>query len=126
MSSRKDQALKQIRHVRRKLHLRGRTFGSAEKPRLTVFRSAKNIYCQVIDDYSGKTLCSASTRAKDVAPNVEGSAGNRAAAAVVGKAIAEKALAAGVQAVQFDRNGYKYHGRVKALADAAREAGLKF
>ncbi len=96
---------------------------SGGRPRLSVFRSSKNIYAQVIDDAQGRTLAAAST--------VEESAGvekgtNKDAAAVVGRLIAERAKAAGVEAVVFDRGGYLYHGRVKALADAAREAGLNF
>lgn len=88
-----------------------------------MFRSHKNIYCQIVDDYLGQTLASASTRAKDASV---AAGGNVEAAKSVGKAIAEKAKAVGIEAVKFDRNGYKFHGRVKALADAAREAGLKF
>jgi len=96
--------------------------GSPDRPRLTVFRSAKHIYAQVIDDLSGKTLAAASTTEKVTS----GSGGNIAAAAEVGKRIGERAAAAGVSAVVFDRNGFKYHGRVKGLADGAREGGLKF
>lgn len=93
------------------------------RPRLCVFRSLKNIYCQIIDDENAKTLASASTRDKGVLEaGVYG--GNVAAAAIVGKIIAERALAAGVKSVAFDRRNYKYHGRVAALADAARDAGL--
>ena len=99
--------------------------GTQERPRLAVFRSLKNIYAQVIDDRAGKTLASASTTDKDTKKNLKGG-GNVAAAKVVGKAVAERAKAAGVSKVVFDRGGYKYHGRVKALADAAREAGLQF
>ena len=125
MSSKKDLQLKQKRRLRRRRILRNKLFGTAEKPRMTVFRSSKNLYCQLIDDYAGQTVCAASTLSKDVATELSGSRGNCAAAQAVGKAIAAKALEKGVQAVQFDRNGYKYHGRVKALADAAREGGLK-
>jgi len=106
---------------RRKTSIRKRVFGSTEKPRLSVYRSSKHIYAQVIDDYSGKTLVSASTVQEKVATG-----GNVDAAKAVGIKIAEKAKAAGIEAVAFDRNGFKYHGRVKALADAAREGGLKF
>lgn len=92
------------------------------RPRLSVFRSAKHIYAQVIDDEAGKTLAAASSKDKDFS----GSGGNIAAASVVGKQIAERAKKAGVETVIFDRGGYIYHGRVKALAEAAREAGLSF
>jgi len=93
------------------------------RPRMCVFRSARHISVQIVDDQVGKTLASASTYEKDFrAANKNG--GNVEAAAIVGKTVAERALAAGVSAVAFDRKGYKYHGRVKALADAARDAGL--
>ena len=98
---------------------------SSGKPRLSVFRSAKHIYAQVIDDKSGATLVSASTLDKSVRDAVEKSA-DAAAATVIGKAVAERALEKGVSEVVFDRGGYLFHGRVKALAEAAREAGLKF
>jgi large subunit ribosomal protein L18 len=99
--------------------------GTAERPRLCVYRSLEHIYAQVIDDRAGKTLVSASTADKETKKNLKGG-GNVAAAKVVGKVIADRAKAAGVSTVVFDRGGYKYHGRVKALADAAREAGLQF
>ena len=97
---------------------------AAGKPRLSVFRSAKQIYVQLIDDVQGKTLAAASTVEKDLRSKVK-SGGNSEAAAEVGKLIAERATKAGVSSVVFDRGGYKYHGRIKALADAAREAGLE-
>jgi large subunit ribosomal protein L18 len=90
---------------------------------LTIFRSAKHIYAQVIDDLSGRTIVSASTNEKGAGID---NGGNRDAAKRVGTAIAERAKAGGVEAVVFDRNGYRYHGRIQSLADAAREAGLKF
>ena len=93
------------------------------RPRLTVFRSAKHMYAQVIDDLSGRTLAAASTMEKDAKGNY---GGNVTAAGQVGKRLAERAVAAGVGTVVFDRNGFKYHGRVKGLADGAREGGLKF
>ena len=99
--------------------------GTAERPRLCIYRSLDHIYAQVIDDRAGKTLVSASTADKETKKNLKGG-GNVAAAKVVGKEIADRAKAAGVVKVVFDRGGYKYHGRVKALADAAREAGLQF
>ena len=108
------------RRLKIKQRIRTKVFGSAERPRLTVFRSNSQIYAQVIDDVKGATLASASSLAiKDKITKTE-------KAALVGKAIAEAAKKAGVESVVFDRNGYLYHGRVKQLADAAREAGLKF
>ena len=94
-------------------------------PRLTVHRSGRHIYAQVIDGTAGNVLASASTLQKDVREGLE-STSNKAAAVAVGKAVAEKAVAAGVKSVAFDRSGFKYHGRIKELADAAREAGLEF
>ena len=117
--------IKSIRRVRRKQRVRKAVQGHADRPRLTVTRSLKHIQAQVVDDDAGVTLCAADTRSKDLRATV-GYGGNVAAARLVGKALAERALARGVQQVCFDRNGYKFHGRVKALADAAREAGLKF
>ena len=112
---------------RQRVHNRVRltVSGTAERPRLCVYRSLDHIYAQVIDDRAGRTLVSASTADKETKKNLKGG-GNVAAAKVVGKAIADRAKAAGVSKVVFDRGGYKYHGRVKALADAAREAGLQF
>ncbi len=99
----------------------------SERPRLSIFRSHKHIYAQVIDDVAGRTLVAASTAEQDVRGQLNGSGGgNKDAAAVVGKVIAERAKAAGVGPVVFDRGPYKYHGRVQALAEAAREAGLEF
>jgi len=115
---------KQTRRTRRRIGTRKRVVGTPERPRLAVYRSLNHIYVQVIDDLAGKTLASASTRDKGV--KVEGGTGNAGAAQAVGAAIAQKAQAAGVTEVVFDRGGFRYHGRVKALADAAREKGLKF
>ncbi len=95
------------------------------RPRLTVFRSHKHVYAQVIDDAAGRTLASASTVDKELRAQVQ-YGGNKTAAQAIGKAIAERALAAGIKQVAFDRGGCQYHGRVAALADAAREAGLSF
>lgn len=106
---------------RRTFRVRKRLHGTAERPRLSVFRSAKHIYAQLIDDDRGCTLASASTVEKEAAGG-----GNKAAAAAVGKTIAERAVAAGVKQAAFDRGKFKYHGRVAALADAAREGGLEF
>jgi large subunit ribosomal protein L18 len=111
------------RRQRRRYRVRKRLRGDAQRPRLSVFRSHRHVYCQVIDDESGKTLVSASTRDKSLRDSI-GGGGNKDAAQVIGKTIAERALAAGIKAVRFDRGHYKYHGRVAALADAAREAGL--
>lgn len=111
--------------IRRKRRVRKPLKSSAGKPRLSVFRSNKHVYCQIIDDAARKTLASASTVDKDVRGGIKAS-GNADAAAAIGKSIAEKAIAAGISEVSFDRGPYKYHGRVAALADAAREAGLKF
>ena len=112
---------------RRRVHTRVRTrlAGTPERPRLNVYRSVAHIYAQVIDDRGGRTIASASSVDKETKKNLKGG-GNIASAKAVGKIIAERAKAAGVTQVVFDRGGYKYHGRVKALADAAREAGLKF
>ena len=112
---------------RRRIHARVRTrvTGTPERPRLCVYRSLGHIYAQIIDDRSGRTLVSASSVDKESKKNLKGG-GNIASAKAVGKFIADRAKAAGVVKVVFDRGGYKYHGRVKALADAAREAGLQF
>jgi len=113
--------------VRQRRHLRVRKtiIGTSARPRLNVFRSASNIYAQIIDDSVGNTLVSASTLDKAIKEKVE-FGGNIDAAAEVGKLVAERALANGITTVVFDRGGYPYHGRVKALAEAAREAGLNF
>lgn len=113
------------RREHRKTRIRGKVFGTAERPRLTVFRSLKNIYAQLIDDVTGHTLVSASTRAKDLREGAK-YGGNKSAAAAIGKALGERARLKGITQAAFDRNGYKFHGRIKALAEAAREAGLKF
>ena len=112
---------------RERLHsrLRRKIAGSTERPRLCVFRSSRHIVAQVIDDQAGRTLASASTLDGDVRKGIKGG-GNISAAKAVGKAIAERARTAGVEKVVFDRGGYQYHGRIQALAEAAREAGLKF
>jgi large subunit ribosomal protein L18 len=111
--------------VRRHARVRKRITGVAERPRLSVFRSLHHIYVQLIDDATGVTLAAASTREKDIA---QGLASRKSAGAAekVGQAIAERAKSKGISAVVFDRGGYKYHGRIKALADAARGAGLEF
>jgi len=115
---------KRMARLRRKKHIRKVVRGDADRPRLTVFRSAKHIYAQVIDDESGRTIASANSLKVTLGEGASG--GNREGATVVGKAIAEAAKSKNIEAVVFDRNGYLYHGRVAALADAARDAGLKF
>jgi large subunit ribosomal protein L18 len=115
--------------VRGRVHerIRNRILGTAERPRLNVYRSLNHIYAQVVDDTSGVTLVAASTNEKsEGGKKSKAAGGNVAAAKVVGKSIAERAKAKGIQKVVFDRGGYLYHGRVKALADAARAAGLQF
>ena len=111
--------------MRRKRHVRRRVFGDADQPRLTVFRSHRHISCQLVDDYRRITLAAVGTGQKSVREQLDGFAGNRQAAAVVGRVMAEKARELGFERIRFDRNGYQYHGRVKALVEAAREAGLK-
>jgi len=115
--------LKAKRQWRRRKNARKTLGGTATQPRLAVYRSLNHVYAQVIDDMEGHTIASASTRDKGVAL---GKTGNAEAAKEVGKKLAEKALAAGVKKVVFDRGGFRFHGRVKALAEGAREAGLQF
>ena len=112
--------------LRRHRRVRKTVVGTPERPRLNVFRSLDHIYAQIIDDSAGHTLVSASTVDKEVRGLVDGAAKKSDEAKVVGRVLAERALARGVNQVVFDRGGYQYHGRVKALADAAREAGLTF
>ncbi len=116
-----------LRHQRqrRRFRVRRHIRGTADRPRLSVFRTSKHIYAQIIDDASGKTLASASTMDKQLRENL-GFGGNQAAAVAVGQEVAARAKAAGVSSVCFDRGAFQYHGRVAALADAAREAGLNF
>lgn len=116
--------LKQVRRSRRVLRVRKKLRGTAEQPRLAVARSNKNIAAQLIDDVAGRTLCAVSSLSKDLRAQCA-YGGNKKAAAIVGKVLGEKARALGIEQVCFDRRGYRYHGRIKALADAAREAGLK-
>ena len=112
---------------RRRIHYRIRKHvkGTAERPRMCVFRSNKQIYVQVIDDQQGKTLVAAASNDKELAAQCKGKTGIEAAA-IVGKAVAERAIAKGITTIAFDRGGYLFHGRVKSLADAAREGGLVF
>jgi large subunit ribosomal protein L18 len=117
------QKIKHRRQMRRRHHVRSKILGTSERPRLSVFRSSKHIYAQLIDDRSGATLVTVSTLGKEAGINY---GGNKNAAAQVGKKIASVAKEKGIQKVAFDRGHYRYHGRVKALADAARAAGLQF
>lgn len=111
------------RRHRRRRGLRKRIFGTPGQPRLSVYRSLKHTYAQIIDDVTGVTLAAASTRDKEFSGD---NTGNVGAAKSIGTLLAERAKSKGIDAVKFDRNGFRYHGRVKALADAAREGGLKF
>ena len=113
---------KNAQRVKRHVRVRGKISGTPERPRLNVFRSNANMYAQIIDDVNGVTLAAASTLEKDF----EGAAGNKEAARKVGQLVAERAKAKGIEEVVFDRGGYVYHGRVAALAEGAREGGLKF
>lgn len=117
--------IRKVMRLKRKKRIRQRVFGTPERPRLTVFRSARHIYAQIIDDTKGITLVSASTVEKEVKDR--GKLENKVSAATqIGKLIAERATGKGIKAVVFDRNGYLYHGRVKAVSDGAREIGLDF
>jgi large subunit ribosomal protein L18 len=116
---------KRLARERRHRRVRVRVTGTPERPRLNVFRSLRHIYAQVIDDRTGHTLVSASTVDPDVRKEAEGKSKTEQAT-IVGKIVAERALKAGIKQVIFDRGGYKYHGRIKVLADAAREGGLEF
>lgn len=116
---------KAVSRERRHNRVRGRVEGTPQRPRLNIFRSLSNIYAQVIDDSAGRTLASASTVDKEIAKQVEGKS-KIESAKIVGQALAARAKEAGVNTVVFDRGGYKYHGRVAALAEGAREGGLEF
>jgi len=116
---------RRLARMKRQVRVRRKVTGTDERPRLCVFRSSKHIYVQIIEDVTGRTLVTASTASKDIADGVKHT-GNIEAAKVVGQAIAKKALEQNIKQVVFDRNGFLYHGRIKALADAAREAGLSF
>jgi large subunit ribosomal protein L18 len=117
--------LKQVQRLRRRHHVRRKIVGTVERPRLTVFRSSKHIYAQLIDDLTGQTLAAASSIAPDMKKSVA-YGGNIKAAQAVGKRLAEVAKERGISKAAFDRGHYRYHGRIKALADAAREGGLQF
>ncbi len=120
VTGRKESRLKRKKRVRKKVQ------GTAERPRLSVFRSSRHIYAQIIDDESARTLAAVSSMSKDIRQEVEGKCGNCEGAALVGGHIARLALDKGINKVVFDRNGFLYHGRVKTLAEAARESGLEF
>ena len=125
MSIVNQQQLVQTRRLRRQRRVRNRLFGTSERPRLAVFRSSKHIYAQMVNDETGVTLVSASSRDKETRGQIK-YGGNKAAAAIVGRVVAERAKKAGIDKICFDRRSYKYHGRVAALAQAARDAGLQF
>ena len=112
--------------IKRRKRVRKRVKGTPERPRLMVYRSSKNIYAQIIDDQTSRTLVDASSLSNGIRPQIYGKGGNREGASLVGRSIAERALERGIKEVVFDRNGFLYHGRVKALAEAAREHGLVF
>ncbi len=116
-----------IRRRKCKRRVRAKLRGTAQRPRLSVFRSNRHIHVQLIDDAAGRTIIAANTRQSALAKTLpQGRGSNKAAAQIIGKALAQQALAKGITEICFDRGSYRYHGRVKALADAARETGLKF
>ena len=125
MSTSNQQMLVQTRRLRRQRRVRNRLFGTPARPRLAVFRSSKHIYAQMVNDETGTTLVSASTLDPEIRAELK-YGGNKAAAIVVGRVVAQRAKKAGIDKICFDRRSYKYHGRVEALANAAREAGLVF
>jgi len=112
--------------LRRKKRVRIKVRGTPQRPRLSVFRTATHIYAQIIDDTAAQTLVDASSVSKELRPMIQGKGGNKAGAALVGEFIAKRASGKGIKQVIFDRNGFLYHGRVKALAEAARQHGLEF
>jgi large subunit ribosomal protein L18 len=116
---------KLVRRKRRRQHIRKTLKGSSDRPRLTVYRSAKHIYCQAIDDFKGVTLVSASSMAKDVREGMSASSGNIEGATSVGTLLATRLKEKGISRLSFDRNGYKYHGRVQAVAEALRKEGIE-
>jgi len=112
--------------AKRKKRVRTKVKGTPQRPRLSVFRTAKHIYAQIIDDAAARTLVDASSVSREFKPVIQGKGGNKAGAALVGEFIAKRAAGKGIKQVVFDRNGFVYHGRVKVLADAARQHGLEF
>lgn len=120
-----DRKQKEERRIRRHKRVRKKVFGTSSRPRLCVYKSLKHIYTQLIDDEAQRVITGVSTLTPGIREKIK-NGGNKEAAKLVGKMIAEKALALGIKQVVFDRNGFKYHGRIKTLADSAREAGLTF
>ncbi len=116
----------QNKRFKKKIKIRKKIMGTANKPRISVFRSLNQIYAQIIDDTTGKTLVAESSLSKDLKQEIKKVSGKIEKSRIVGKSLAQKAMAKGINTVVFDRNGYKYHGRVKAVAEGAREGGLKF
>lgn len=112
--------------LRSKIRIRKKIYGTNERPRMTIYRSLTNIYVQLIDDIAGKTLVSASSISKELADEIKSVSGKANKSKLVGALAAKKALENNIKEVVFDRNGYRYHGRVKSVADGAREGGLKF
>lgn len=112
--------------LRSKIKIRKKISGLKDKPRLTIYRSLNNIYAQIVDDSAGNTLVSASSLSKELIEELKNSKGKASKSKIVGKLVAQKALENNITQVVFDRNGYRYHGRIKAIADGAREGGLKF
>lgn len=112
--------------LRRRKKVRKKVRGTPERPRLSVFRSSKHIYAQIIDDTLDRTLADASSLSKEIQPQILGKGGNKEGASIVGESIAKRALEKGIKRVIFDRNGFLFHGRIKVLADTAREHGLEF
>jgi len=115
-----------VSRLRRKKRVRKKIIGTRERPRLCVFRSARHIYAQIIDDSTGNTLVSVSSMSKDLVSDIGNNSGNKIGSEIVGAAIAKAALNKGIKSVVFDRNGFLYHGRVKALSESARKNGLQF
>ncbi|MCD6262659.1 MAG: 50S ribosomal protein L18 [Deltaproteobacteria bacterium] len=115
-----------VSRLRRKKRVRKKIVGTRERPRLCVFRSARHIYAQIIDDSTGNTLVSVSSMSKDLVSDIGNNSGNKIGSEIVGAAIAKAALNKGIKSVVFDRNGFLYHGRVKALSESARKNGLQF
>ena len=122
----KNTATRLVARKQRQSRVRKKISGTGERPRLAVFRSAKHIYAQVINDETSTTIVAAGTTEKAIKEAIEGYTGNKAAASVVGKTIAERLLEKSISSVVFDRGGFLYHGRIRALAEAARESGIKF
>jgi large subunit ribosomal protein L18 len=119
-------AMKVLGRERRRRRVRKKVYGTAERPRLSIFRSLKHMTAQIVDDEARKTLVYATTTSKEFAAGAAEAKGKKARSALLGKMLGEKAVGMGIKQIRFDRGGYAYHGRIRALADAAREAGLEF